>query len=95
MKRIKTVTSYTGHARLLAGWSEDPIGYLPRQPIPSPYRYSPTQAVYTDESGRRVFWVETKHRHYEVFALDAHERLYSESAAEAIYIGNQRGKVTA
>lgn len=69
MKKLKTITSYTGLYRWLAEIPEDPVSYAPRcvtAAIPSPYRYSPSVAVYL-WNGKQVVYFEVSHRRYEVF----------------------------
>ena len=74
LRRIKRIRSYAGHARYLAECDEGIAGEIPRQPqIPSPYAYSPTHQVLRHSSGRLVIIVETTHRCYDVFAVDAEE----------------------
>lgn len=73
MKRIKTITSYTGLARWLAEVSDEPVTHLMREQvahIPSPYAYSPTVLVW-DWNGRNVVYFETRHKRYEVFEVPA------------------------
>jgi hypothetical protein len=68
LKRVKVLTSYAAHSRFFAELSDDAIGVIPKQDIPSPYRYSPTHDVW-DWHGTPVIIVETKHRRYEVFQV--------------------------
>lgn len=68
MQRIKVITGYAASARFYANVSEDPIGYIARQPIESPYAYSPSHVV-LDWAGQPIIVVETRHRRYEVFAV--------------------------
>lgn len=69
VKKIKTITSYAGHARFLAECAEEPAGRIDRIPeIPSPYAYSPDWTVW-DWNGTPVVIVETSHRRYEVFKV--------------------------
>lgn len=71
LKCIKTIRSYTDHARYLAQCSEDPVGQIPRQTdIPSPYRYSPEWLVF-DHNGIKVVIVEVAHRRFSVFEVPA------------------------
>jgi hypothetical protein len=64
---VRTERSYTGHARLLAEFSEEPIGEIDGIPeIPSPYAYSPTHIVW-QWADRQVIVVETKHKVFRVF----------------------------
>lgn len=82
-KRLKTITSYAGHARFLAGCDgydrldDDPdamtAGYLARvqrEDVPSPYAYSPTTPLLR-WNGRKVFISEVSHRRFEVFEVPA------------------------
>ena len=66
MNRLKTITSHTGKARFLAECVD--FGYIPRSDIPSLYTYSPTHTVYR-WNGLSTIIVETRHKHYEVWAL--------------------------
>lgn len=85
-KFIKTVRSYSGHARLLAEFSEEPVGFIPRQTeIPSPYRSSPTEAVY-EWKGRKVFIHETSHKVYSVFEVPAEETVTDDATATDVFI---------
>jgi hypothetical protein len=71
MQRIRTIKSYAGHARYLAGCQEEPIGEIDRQSdIPSPHRYSPRWTVWTHIQDGPVVIVETAHKRYEVFAVE-------------------------
>lgn len=70
LKRIKKITSYTGHARFLAE-CEDTDRYIARcdvADVPSPYRYSPSVEILRYQD-KEVVWFETRHRHYEVFEV--------------------------
>jgi hypothetical protein len=76
MKRLKTITSHAGHARWLAEISEEPVGYIARASgIPSPYAFSASHPVW-EWNGRTVFWVETRHKRYEVFEVPAGAAIY-------------------
>lgn len=69
-KKFKTINSHSGLARFLAECSDEPEGEIPTpREIPSPYHFSSTVAIYRHDSGRLVFWRETRHRHFEVFEL--------------------------
>ncbi|MDP2618609.1 MAG: hypothetical protein Q8P46_00290 [Hyphomicrobiales bacterium] len=73
MKRLRTITSYTGLARWNIELSARPIAYLARvqvEDIRSPYAYSPSVAIW-DWRGRPVIFFETSHRRYEVFEVPA------------------------
>jgi len=85
LKRIKTITSYTGHARFCAETTDTP-NYLARVQtvhIPSPYRYSPAIRVQRWR-GKDVVWFETRHRRYEVYEL-AGERCFLNEADATDY----------
>ena len=68
MKRIKVINGYAASARFHANVSEQPLGYIARQPIQSPYCSGPSHVVW-DWAGQSIIIVETKHRRYEVFAV--------------------------
>ena len=75
LTRIKRLRSYAAHARFLAETS-DLVGEIERQAdIPSPYRYSPTHAVY-EWREKHVIIVETSHRCYDVFEVPAARLLH-------------------
>lgn len=76
LKRVLRITSYAGHARYLATVADDPLGWIPRQDIPSPYAYSPTHCVLNDPRRGGVIIVETAHRRYDVFRVDESVRVY-------------------
>lgn len=93
MKKIKTVTGYTALARYMAslvstdGDVADVVGYVVnRQEVATPYSYSPTRSVYQDDAGRLVVILETAHRRYEVFQMDAATVHATEDAAEAAFL---------
>jgi hypothetical protein len=69
-KRIKRITSHTGHARYLATLDKDAeiVGEIPRI-VSSRYAYSPVHPVYRTRSGKHVFIVETAHKRYDVFEV--------------------------
>jgi hypothetical protein len=69
LTRIKVVTGHAAMARVWAEISEEPIGEIPRQPIPSPYSFSSTHYVYL-MGGRPVIVVETRHMRNEIFTVD-------------------------
>lgn len=93
LTKIKTITSHVGLARFLAEIDGGYCGYLPRSVvahIPSPYAYSPTKVLYR-WNNRIVTWFETRHKHYEVFAV-TDECIYSnEQDAEDIHIASLKG----
>lgn len=71
MKLVKTITSHSGLARFLAE-TDEAHRWITRAScahIPSPYHYSPVREVLFWKS-RAVVWFETRHRRYEVFALE-------------------------
>ena len=77
MQRIKTITSYAGHARFNAECTltgqylaKSQVSY-----IRSPYRYSPSVQILRWH-GVDVVWFETSHRRYEVFAVPADMRRF-------------------
>lgn len=93
MNRVKTITSYAGLARYIAELSEDAVSYIARADvaaISSPYRYSPALAVYVDASGRRVVWFETRHKHYEVFAVEGVKEYATDDEATDAHIAATR-----
>lgn len=72
-KRLKTITSYAGHARWWSEIADKPLGYLARcqcAHIPSPYAYSPSVQI-LDWKGRAVIQFEVSHRRYEVYEVPA------------------------
>jgi len=74
LTRVKVITSHAGKSRFLRETDDFPgatwvKGYVPRQKqIPSPYAYSPTDAVHAWQ-GRPIIIRETAHKRYEVFEL--------------------------
>ena len=69
-EKIKTITSNVGLGRYMDDLSSEPAGEIPRiKDIPSPYASGPTHMVYRHHNGTKVFIVETKHKHYEVFKI--------------------------
>lgn len=73
MKRLKTITSYSGLARWLAETADETVAWIARvqvEEIPSPYAYSPTKAI-LDWNGKQVIYFETSHKRYEVFEVPA------------------------
>jgi hypothetical protein len=89
-KALKTLRGYTAHAQMLAECQEDPVGYIPRQTdIASPYRYSPTEVVYS-WNGHMVFIKEVAHRKYEVHKVPANETITTDAAATDIYIARTK-----
>ena len=68
-KRIKRITSHSGHARFLATLTDTQVVTKRFAAIPSPYCYSPVHILYRDSEGRLVFIVETAHKRYDVFTL--------------------------
>lgn len=92
LTRIKRITSHSGHARFLAETADEPVGYIPRQDIPSPYHSSPTHLVH-DWNERRVVVVETSHRRFDVFEVPAGMTVYKdEEPAIEITIAAIRAK---
>lgn len=70
MERLKRIKGYTQYAKFLAGLTTFGIGTIPRQPITSPYAYSPDHIVH-DWLHNQVFIVETAHKQYDVFSVPA------------------------
>lgn len=72
LKCLKTIRSYTGHARWLAEIDEtEPAKYLARvqvEDIPSPYLYSPSVLI-MKWKGLSVVCFETSHKIYQVFEV--------------------------
>ncbi len=68
MQRIKVIIGYSALARYHVNVGHKPIGYIPRQPIRSPYCSGPSHVVWSC-SGQPIIIIETKHRRYEVFAV--------------------------
>ena len=67
-KRIRVLTSDAAEYRFLLDCGEM-IGEIPRcSNIPSPYCSSPVHVVF-DWHGQKIFFVETRHRRYEVFLV--------------------------
>ena len=65
MIRLKIIRGYRADARFWETTGKF-LGWIPRQPVPSPYEYSATHPVYQWQ-GRHIIHVETAHRRYEVF----------------------------
>lgn len=87
MKKIQTVRSHTGHARFVASVSEEPVGFLPahRMPAKSPYHGSPSYCVWQDGQGRNVLAIETSHKVYEIWQVDASDLCATDEAATEAY----------
>ncbi len=69
IRRVKVVTGHTALSRFMSEFSDEPIGYIPRQSqIPSPHSFSPVEVVY-DWGGRSVFVHEVRHMRYEVYEI--------------------------
>ena len=92
---VKTIRSHAGLARLLANGLEKDAegdlvvaGYIPRvEEIPSPFAYSPVQAVYREAgTGRHVFWREVAHKTYCLFELANPSAMRTEQDAEDAYV---------
>ncbi len=88
LKRLKTITSYAGHARFLAR-VEGTGEYLARcdvADISSPYRYSPSIEILEHQfDGKKVVIFETSHRRYEVFEVPAQMRRFTSDDAATDY----------
>ena len=79
LQKIRTITSYAGHARFLAECTDTPAGWIAddvRQDhgIRSPYVFSPDWTVYTwtmpaTGTAQPVVIFETSHKRYEVFRV--------------------------
>lgn len=73
LKRLRKITSYSGHAKFLAECDSDGDGQvavvkeIPRL-VMEPYRFGPTQCVYR-WNGNLVVVAETGHKLYEVFKI--------------------------
>lgn len=92
IKRIKRIPSHSGHARFIAATSDEPVGYIPRQQIPSPYAYSPVHTIW-QWRGKNVFVVETSHRQYDVFEVPPTLTIEAdEEIAVERYIGSLEAK---
>lgn len=88
-KRVKRITSYSGHARYRQSLNPDGyhVGWIPRQPITSPYAYSPTHEVIADPKHGNVIMVETSHKRYDVFAVPDDVTIYaSDDEAMNVYL---------
>ncbi len=82
MKRIKRMRSHTKHAQFLAEVTKD-LGFLPRQDIPSPYKFSPTHDV-IEHDGQPVIIVETSHRCFDVFLVPPYTKWYASDEQAAL-----------
>jgi len=85
MRKVKTWSTHTGAAQFHheAG---DAIGYIPRvASIPSPYMYSPSDAVY-QWRGMRVIFREVAHRRYQAFELPADMPITDDERATEAYL---------
>ena len=85
-KRIKVINGYAAHARYLSTVGDEPVSWIARTTIPSPYAYSPTHALFQTDSGQQIFVVETRHRRYEVFVATDEVLFDSDEAATDAYI---------
>lgn len=94
-RKLKTIRSHTGYAIWLNECETDPndpelclvVGYLPRHRLPaeSRYSYSPAYRVYCWE-GKSVIGLETSHKVYEVWEMDARDWCHTEERATECYI---------
>lgn len=89
LKPVKMLRSYNAHAQFLAEAHQLANKFLSSadavadgKPIPSPYRYSPSHAVY-EWKGKRVVWFEVAHRKFQVYAVPADVKLFSSEDAAA------------
>lgn len=87
---LKTITSHRGYGQFIMELPEEPEGWIPRvKAIPSPYAYSPTDAVYIWK-GKKVITRETAHKKYQVFEIPADVHVYdNEHDAETHHV-NQK-----
>lgn len=82
LRRVKTITSYAGHARFLAECDETipgsgdmtMLGTIPdadreAHGIRSPYAYSPVRTVFSHPRHGAVAIFETAHKRFEVFTV--------------------------
>lgn len=69
VRRIKRITSHSGHARFLATVEDTNLLIKRITAIPSPYHYAPIHQLYRTVSGELIFIVETAHKQYDVFTL--------------------------
>jgi hypothetical protein len=67
-KRLKVITSHKGYWQFLSQCDEDPIGYITRTNLPSPYSSGPNHTVWNWE-GHKIISVETSHKRYEVYEV--------------------------
>ena len=101
-KKIKTINSHAGYARFLAECEDLPDyrAFIPTpRDIPSPYTFSASTRVMMWGPGFRdgklqpqkmVFIKETRHKHFEVFEIDARNRItMSEELATETYLANK------
>ncbi len=68
LRRVRVVTGYAGLSRFMGELSSSSIGETPRQ-IKTPYAFGPTHTLYR-WNDKAVFIAETRHRRYEVFAVE-------------------------
>jgi hypothetical protein len=102
MHRIKTIRSHVGHARFLGECERslaDPelnhiVGFLPHHRLPalSPYHYAPSFAVYR-HGDDNVLVLETSHKNYEVWSIDARDLYSTEERATDEYIRSLRAPI--
>jgi len=85
-KRLKVINGYAAHARYLSTVGDEPVSWIARTAIPSPYAYSPTHAIFQTDSGQHIFIVETQHRRYEVFTVTDETVFDTDEAAADAYI---------
>lgn len=95
LKKIKTITSHTGHARYLAECDESPIFWLVNSDeIPrDKFSYSCTVQVlrhHTSRGSEAVIIRETSHKRYEVFAVIEGQTYPTDEAAESEYSRQSR-----
>lgn len=87
---LKTINSHRGYGQFIMELPEEPEGWIPRvKAIPSPYAYSPTDAVYIWK-GKKVITRETSHKKYQVFEVPGDVHIYdNEHDAETHHV-NQK-----
>lgn len=81
VRRIKRITSHSGHARFLASLESTGLVIKRNASIPSPYHYCPVNTVYRADDGALVFIVETAHKQYDVFTVPADAKPFSPEVA--------------
>jgi hypothetical protein len=81
MKRIKTITSYAGHARFLAECGSKTMWMASKHmPVKTPFYSGPTVSV-IEWNGMLVKVAETSHKRYEVWQVPSNLVRQTESEA--------------